>query len=159
MGKDLNPSIILLKIDNNISKLHASRRVFEILKTNNIDTAVIHHFQTSVSDSNELALAIGTCVGPLMTDGLGDGLLIEQVGKLQSFALDYVRKTSFALLQGCRMRSTKTEFVSCPSCGRTLFDLQTITGRRLLGKMLKKKLQLKNLLILLRSTACGKKKI
>jgi len=127
--KDLNPSIILLKIDNNISKLHASRRVFEILKTNDIDTAVIHHFQTSVSDSNELALAIGTCVGPLMTDGLGDGLLIEQVGKLQSFALDYVRKTSFALLQGCRMRSTKTEFVSCPSCGRTLFDLQTTTAK------------------------------
>ena len=40
------------------------------------------------------------------------------------FELDFLRTTSFGLLQGSRMRNTKTEFVSCPSCGRTLFDLQ-----------------------------------
>ena len=43
--------------------------------------------------------------------------------------LDYLRETSFALLQGSRMRNTKTEFVSCPSCGRTLFDLQEVTAQ------------------------------
>jgi (E)-4-hydroxy-3-methylbut-2-enyl-diphosphate synthase len=44
-----------------------------------------------------------------------------------SLALDAVRTLSFGMLQGSRMRSTKTEFVSCPSCGRTLFDLQEVT--------------------------------
>merc|ERR1711959_447781 len=41
----------------------------------------------------------------------------------------YLRDTSFALLQGSRMGNTKTEFVSCPSCGRTLFDLQEVTAQ------------------------------
>jgi (E)-4-hydroxy-3-methylbut-2-enyl-diphosphate synthase len=44
--------------------------------------------------------------------------------------LDYLRRTSFGLLQGSRMRNTKTEYVSCPSCGRTLFDLQEVTLNR-----------------------------
>merc|ERR1719410_3133972 len=44
------------------------------------------------------------------------------------FTLDFLRTTSFSLLQGCRMRNIKTEFVSCPSCGRTLFDLQETTA-------------------------------
>lgn len=43
--------------------------------------------------------------------------------------LDFLRTTAFGLLQGCRMRNTKTEYVSCPSCGRTLFDLQDVTDQ------------------------------
>jgi len=74
-------------------------------------------------------LEIGTRIGSLLTDGDGDGILVEQIGQKQHFSLDFLRKTSFSLLQGCRMRSTKTEFVSCPSCGRTLFDLQETTAR------------------------------
>merc|ERR1719446_1674070 len=46
-----------------------------------------------------------------------------------SFELSMVRTSSFGLLQGSRMRSVKTEFVSCPSCGRTLFDLQEVTAQ------------------------------
>ena len=41
--------------------------------------------------------------------------------------MEMLRSTSFNLLQGSRMRSVKTDFVSCPSCGRTLFDLQEVT--------------------------------
>merc|ERR1712003_278376 len=80
------------------------------------------------ADSNELALELGTKVGSLLTDGNGDGILIEQVGD-PNFSVDYLRNTGFSLLQGCRMRNTKTEFVSCPSCGRTLFDLQETTAQ------------------------------
>ena len=126
--KDLNPAFLLLNPDERLSHLHASRRVFEILKKNDMDTSVIHHFQTDIEDSNELALQIGTKVGSLLTDGDGDGVLIEQVGDKKHFSVDFLRKTSFSLLQGSRMRNTKTEFVSCPSCGRTLFDLQETTA-------------------------------
>ena len=67
-------------------------------------------------------------VGGLLCDGLGDGVLLEpQAGA--DFDLEMMRTTSFGLLQGSRMRSTKTEFVSCPSCGRTLFDLQEVTAQ------------------------------
>jgi (E)-4-hydroxy-3-methylbut-2-enyl-diphosphate synthase len=109
--------------------LHSSRRVFELFKQSDIKTSVIHHFETDTDDSNELALRLGMTVGSLLTDGNGDGVLIEQVGENKPFSVDFLRRTSFSLLQGSRMRNTKTEFVSCPSCGRTLFDLQETTAR------------------------------
>jgi (E)-4-hydroxy-3-methylbut-2-enyl-diphosphate synthase len=56
-------------------------------------------------------------------------LEMEDATGENKFSLDFLRKTSFSLLQGCRMRSVKTEFVSCPSCGRTLFDLQETTAK------------------------------
>jgi len=126
--KELKPVVALLKPKEGISHLHAARRVFEIFNANDIDTSVVHHFTTDTENSNELALQIGTQIGSQLTDGNGDGIMVEQVGEKTAFSLDYIRKTSFALLQGSRLRNTKTEFVSCPSCGRTLFDLQETTA-------------------------------
>jgi len=126
--KDLDPVMVFISIDSGLSQLHAARRIFEIFKANDIDTPAIHHYKTTASDSNELALELGTKVGSLLTDGNGDGILIEQVGET-NFSVDFLRNTGFSLLQGCRMRNTKTEFVSCPSCGRTLFDLQETTAQ------------------------------
>lgn len=125
--KELNPVFCFLKPKASISHLHASRRVFEIFKANDIDRAVIHHFVTDTDDSNELALQLGTKIGSLITDGNGDGIMVEQIDK-RNFSVELLRQTSFSLLQGARMRNTKTEFVSCPSCGRTLFDLQETTA-------------------------------
>jgi len=125
--KDLNPVMCLLKIDSDLSTLHASRRVFEVFKSQEIVAPVINHFETDTNDSNELALQLGTRVGSLLADGCGDGILIESTAST-GFGVEFLRKTSFSLLQGSRMRSTKTEFVSCPSCGRTLFDLQETTA-------------------------------
>lgn len=127
--KSLNPVMVLLNTDPAISNLHASRRLFEILKENDMDTSVIHHYETTVADKSELAIEIGMRVGGQLTDGNGDGVLIEYIGEGKPFTLDFLRTSSFSLLQGCRMRNTKTEFVSCPSCGRTLFDLQETTAK------------------------------
>ena len=116
-----------MSIEGGLSQLHAARRIFEIFEANGIDVPAIHHYKTSAATSSELALELGTKVGSLLTDGNGDGILIEQVG-VDNFSVDFLRSTGFSLLQGCRMRNTKTEFVSCPSCGRTLFDLQETTA-------------------------------
>jgi (E)-4-hydroxy-3-methylbut-2-enyl-diphosphate synthase len=125
---DLDVAFVILKPSENISSLHASRRIFEIFKLHNIKLAVIHYFTTDTDDSNELALQLGTKVGSLLTDGNGDGVMVEHVGDKNPFSVDFLRTTSFSLLQGSRMRNIKTEFVSCPSCGRTLFDLQETTA-------------------------------
>jgi (E)-4-hydroxy-3-methylbut-2-enyl-diphosphate synthase len=62
--------------------------------------------------------------GSLICDGIGDMVSVETVGQIrQSSALAY------NILQGARARTTKTEYVACPSCGRTLFDLQTTTQK------------------------------
>jgi (E)-4-hydroxy-3-methylbut-2-enyl-diphosphate synthase len=126
--KDLDVAFVILKPSEKLSSLHASRRVFEIFKQHDINLAVIHYFTTDTDDSNELALQLGTKVGSLLTDGNGDGVLVEHVGDNNPFSVDFLRTTSFSLLQGSRMRNIKTEFVSCPSCGRTLFDLQETTA-------------------------------
>ena len=127
--KSLDPAMIFLNTAPHVSSLHAARRVFELIKAEGIETSVIHHYETDTDDSNHLALEIGTRIGCLLADGMGDGVMVEEVSGKNSFTLDFLRKSSFSLLQGCRMRSTKTEFVSCPSCGRTLFDLQETTAK------------------------------
>lgn len=126
--KDLDVAFAILQPNPALSRLHAARRVFEILNTEDVKIPVIHHFATDTDDSNELALQLGTGVGSLLTDGNGDGIVVEQTGSVKPFSVDFIRTTSFSLLQGSRMRNIKTEFVSCPSCGRTLFDLQETTA-------------------------------
>ena len=102
--------------------------VFATFAAESIDSAVIHVFRPPASDTSELALQLGTQVGGLLCDGLGDGVAVVPEADA-TFGTDFLRTTSFGLLQGSRMRSTKTEFVSCPSCGRTLFDLQEVTAQ------------------------------
>merc|ERR1711869_188346 len=57
----------------------------------------------------------------------GDGILLES--RNPDIPISYLRSTSFGMLQGSRMRMVKTDYVSCPSCGRTLFDLQEVTNQ------------------------------
>ncbi|MBN1599058.1 MAG: (E)-4-hydroxy-3-methylbut-2-enyl-diphosphate synthase [Bacteroidales bacterium] len=64
--------------------------------------------------------------GTLLIDGLIDGIWLENKNEMSA---DEIVNTSFALLQAGRMRFSKTEYISCPSCGRTLFDLQTTTQK------------------------------
>ncbi|KAF7084799.1 hypothetical protein CFC21_088330 [Triticum aestivum] len=107
-------------------RVHAARRLFEYLETNGLNFPVIHHIDFPKSiDRDGLVIGAGSNVGALLVDGLGDGVLLEAAN--QEF--EFLRDTSFNLLQGCRMRNTKTEYVSCPSCGRTLFDLQEISAQ------------------------------
>nr|AJA32314.1 chloroplast 1-hydroxy-2-methyl-2-(E)-butenyl-4-diphosphate synthase [Narcissus tazetta] len=112
--------------EEKISRVHAARRLFEYLEDNTLNFPVIHHLQFSeATERDNLVIAAGSSAGALLVDGLGDGVMLEAAD--QDFG--FLRNTSFNLLQGCRMRNTKTEYVSCPSCGRTLFDLQEISAQ------------------------------
>ncbi|GLJ52813.1 hypothetical protein SUGI_1125110 [Cryptomeria japonica] len=126
--KSVDPIMLLVNIPNEeerVNRVHASRRLFEYLQENALNFPVIHHLQfPEGTHKDDLVISAGSQAGALLVDGLGDGLLLE--APCQDF--DFLRNTSFGLLQGCRMRNTKTEYVSCPSCGRTLFDLQEISA-------------------------------
>jgi (E)-4-hydroxy-3-methylbut-2-enyl-diphosphate synthase len=114
---------ILIAVPSDTSRVHASRRVFQLLSEQKSELPAIHYLALDPKDKDDLILRAGSEAGALLVDGLGDGIAISA----PSFDLDMIRKTSFNLLQGSRMRSVKTDFVSCPSCGRTLFDLQEVT--------------------------------
>jgi len=114
----------ILEVPPGVSRVHASRRVFQLLADRNSMIPVVHSVAFSqLKSKDDVILRCGAEAGALLVDGLGDGVMIQAPG----FSLDMLRSTSFNLLQGSRMRSVKTDFVSCPSCGRTLFDLQEVT--------------------------------
>jgi (E)-4-hydroxy-3-methylbut-2-enyl-diphosphate synthase len=65
-------------------------------------------------------------LGILFLDGMGDGIFLSAE---QGSSLQVINSTAFGILQATRTRISKTEYISCPSCGRTLFDLQETTGK------------------------------
>jgi len=124
----LDPVMLLLDVPDHLSRLHAGRRLAEVLKASPAQVPVVHRYTAAKQEAYALALDLGIAVGALLIDGIGEGVCVGAEAD-SGFDLGFLRTTSFGLLQGSRMRNTKTEFVSCPSCGRTLFDLQEVTAQ------------------------------
>jgi (E)-4-hydroxy-3-methylbut-2-enyl-diphosphate synthase len=127
-------NIVLLLHSENQHAMPEMRRFFYRLVEMKIKTPVIiqRTYETDLGDS--LTLYSATDMGGLLVDGFGDGTLlspdfqypIAQKEKL-TIAASY-NSIAFGILQAARTRMSKTEYISCPSCGRTLFDLQETTA-------------------------------
>jgi (E)-4-hydroxy-3-methylbut-2-enyl-diphosphate synthase len=85
---------------------------------------ILSGFYAAISES-DFQLYASTDCGGLLLDGIGDGIQLTLEHGNQSV----INSTSFGILQAARTRITKTEYISCPSCGRTLFDLQETTAK------------------------------
>jgi (E)-4-hydroxy-3-methylbut-2-enyl-diphosphate synthase len=86
---------------------------------------VLFHRVYQTTNEDEFMLYSSTDFGALLIDGLGDGIMISA----PMIPLQRVNSTAFGILQATRTRISKTEYISCPSCGRTLFDLQDTTAK------------------------------
>jgi len=103
----------------------AEQRTFFIgLLKENIQLPVIIKRSYSALNTEDLTLYSATDLGALLTDGFGDGVWVDAPKDIE---LSVVNATSFIILQATRTRISKAEYISCPSCGRTLFDLQETT--------------------------------
>ncbi len=78
------------------------------------------------NELEDLQIKAASDCGLLFLDGLSDGLFLKNSGTIEEAELTAI---SFGILQASRVRFTKTEFISCPGCGRTLFSLQETTRR------------------------------
>ena len=120
-------STAVLMIDTyNENGLAEQRKLFTELMNNGIKTpAIIGRAYGDLSEE-QLQLSASSDLGALLLDGLGDGIFIaaENCGSYQS-----INSLAFGILQASRTRISKTEYISCPSCGRTLFDLQETTAK------------------------------
>jgi (E)-4-hydroxy-3-methylbut-2-enyl-diphosphate synthase len=117
----------VLLIDSwNSHGMAEQRRLFIDLMNAHCDVPVIIGRAYGDLSTEQLQLHAATDIGALLTDGLGDGIFIaaENCGSDQS-----INQTAFGILQASRCRISKTEYISCPSCGRTLFDLQETTAK------------------------------
>jgi (E)-4-hydroxy-3-methylbut-2-enyl-diphosphate synthase len=119
--EQIAPALICLTPKND--RLHYCRSFFEWLQNKKMKTPVILNFHYDCSQEDLVIQAAAEC-GALFCDGLGDGIWLEG-----DYDLDVLRQLSFGILQAARMRIFKTDFISCPSCGRTLFNLQDVTKR------------------------------
>jgi (E)-4-hydroxy-3-methylbut-2-enyl-diphosphate synthase len=117
--------VIVLK-SSNPHQMPAIRRAFFHLLEKGITNPVIIHLNYGSISDDQFQLFAPTDGGALFIDGLGDGLLLSLNHSKNKEAL--CNTTNFGTLQASRMRISKTEYISCPSCGRTLFDLQETTA-------------------------------
>ena len=117
--------VIVLK-STNAHQMPAIRRAFFHLMDKGIVNPVIIHLNYSSISDDQFQLFAPTDGGALFIDGFGDGLLLSLNHTKNKEAL--CNATNFGTLQASRMRISKTEYISCPSCGRTLFDLQETTA-------------------------------
>ena len=104
--------------------IHEQRRFIAELMNQNIHNPVIIGRTYRGFSKEEFLIYSSVDVGGLQIDGLGDGVWMDYESD-QS----YVNQTAFGILQASRTRISKTEYISCPSCGRTLFDLQETTAK------------------------------
>ena len=113
--------VVSTKYDN---KTQLFRHFFSQLADAKIDIPVIIKIDSQESDVEKFQLTVSSDAGSLFIDGYGDGIWIsgDQPNTL-------INSTAFGILQATRTRISKTEYISCPSCGRTLFDLQETTAK------------------------------
>lgn len=120
-----NPKVVLVASSTH-QNAFAEQRAFAFrLVQSQCKTPVI--FKRSFEESNleDFQLKASADLGSLYFDGFGNGIWLENTGTLSH---EEINSTAFGILQAARVRTSKTEFVSCPGCGRTLFQLQDVVA-------------------------------
>lgn len=123
-------TVVLILSTDNLHGMAEQRRVFFELMLRNIKNPVIIKQSYEKMDEDNFRLYASTDFGSLLIDGFGDGVWLT--GKDQSnnnFEKGFINRTCFGILQAARTRISKTEYIACPSCGRTLFDLVEVTNK------------------------------
>jgi (E)-4-hydroxy-3-methylbut-2-enyl-diphosphate synthase len=121
--KLLDHTVVLILNTSAIHGMAQQRSFFVFLMDHKIQLPVIIKRNYPEVSADKLMLEAATDLGALFTDGFGDGVWINAM----SVSSSSINSTSFGILQATRTRISKTEYISCPSCGRTLFDLQETT--------------------------------
>jgi (E)-4-hydroxy-3-methylbut-2-enyl-diphosphate synthase len=119
-----NPLAILVLTTKFDNKTQIYRYIRTLLDENKLNNPVILKYEHDITDLEQFQLYTASDAGNQFIDGFGDGIWITGPQSLQT-----INSLSFGILQATRTRISKTEYISCPSCGRTLFDLQETTAK------------------------------
>lgn len=119
-------SVVFILTTDNLHGMAEQRRTFYELINRQIKNPVIIKRDYHQLDQETFRLYASTDLGSLLIDGFGDGAWLTN-GK--SDENSFINRTIFGILQAARTRISKTEYIACPSCGRTLFDLVEVTNK------------------------------
>ena len=133
-----HPEVVVVCVSSHQNKLAEQRALVHQMMIAGVENPVVfaQMYQFSVDKDNnntneptakeQFQLSAAADMGALMIDGLTDGLWLMNNGNIPQ---DDVEQTAFGILQAGRLRMVKTEYISCPGCGRTLYDLRTTIAR------------------------------
>src|SRR5688572_11945277 len=140
-----DPTVVFCFSSKHVLAMHSVRRMMIELQNRSINNPVILITDSSWSTADEHLIHYATETGALFLDGMGDGICLGMTSTTYTNASNtavsgrnyianasveqFINNTAFSILQATRTRISKTEYISCPSCGRTLFDLQETTAR------------------------------
>jgi (E)-4-hydroxy-3-methylbut-2-enyl-diphosphate synthase len=144
-----DPSVVICLSSMQSNAMPAVRRMFIELLNRNIKNPVVLITDSNKNTADEHLIHFATETGALFLDGFGDGICLgmtssaynginNQQSSVNASGRNYlqnqtpeqfINNTAFSILQATRTRISKTEYISCPSCGRTLFDLQETTAK------------------------------
>ncbi len=121
-----HPEVVVVCVSNHQNRLGDQRALVHEMMTAGVCNPVVFAQMYRLNDKDEFQLQAAADMGALMMDGLTDGLWLMNDGNI---AQADIEDTAFGILQAARLRTSKTEYISCPGCGRTLYDLRETIAR------------------------------
>lgn len=121
-----HPEIVVVCVSNHQNRLGSQRALVHEMMIAGVENPVVFAQMYRLNDTEEFQLEAAADMGALMIDGLCDGIWLMNDGDI---APSTIEGTAFGILQAGRLRTSKTEYISCPGCGRTLYDLRDTIKR------------------------------
>lgn len=121
-----HPEVVLIAQSNHPNRLGEQRALAHQLMCEGLQNPIIYFQHYAEEETENFQLKSAADMGALIFDGLCDGIFLFNQGDIASQVID---ATAFGILQAGRVRTSKTEYISCPGCGRTLYDLQNTIAR------------------------------
>jgi (E)-4-hydroxy-3-methylbut-2-enyl-diphosphate synthase len=123
-----HPEVVVIAQSNHQNRIGEMRALIHELTSNNLQNPVVifQHYTHTAAEKEDFQLESAADMGALVFDGLVDGIYLHNNGDIPAEVID---ATAFGILQAGRLRMTQTEYISCPGCGRTLYDLEETIAR------------------------------
>ena len=121
-----HPEVVVVAQSNHANRVGEFRAMLHQLMAEGLGNPVVFFQHYAEQEAEDLQVKAAADMGPLIVDGLCDGLFLYNQGSLPHSVVD---ATAFGILQAGRLRVSKTEYISCPGCGRTLYNLEATIAR------------------------------
>lgn len=121
-----HPEVVVVCASNHVNRLAAQRALVNEMMEAGVCNPVVFAQMYALDNKEEFQLDSAADMGALMMDGVVDGIWLMNNGSIPAADIE---DTAFGILQAARLRCTKTEYISCPGCGRTLYNLQQTIAR------------------------------
>lgn len=121
-----HPEVVVISQSNHVNRMGEHRALAHRLMIEGLQHPIVFFQHYSEDEAEDLQIKSAADMGALIFDGLCDGIYLANQGTLSHSVVD---ATAFGILQAGRVRTSKTEYISCPGCGRTLFNLQSTIAR------------------------------